>query len=180
MTLEKIKTRYEEVIIGILRIAMGIVFIWPFFDKLLGLGFSTAAENAWINGGSPTQGFLLFATNQNSPFASIFTEILGPNYQIIDFIFMAMLLVVGVSLITGLLVNISSLAGIVFMVNVLLAEWYIYNPGTPVFNPLIDEHVIYIIILLFFIIVPAGKYLGLGKRWSELSFVRKTPFRLLN
>jgi len=179
MTLES-KTRFEEIIIGILRIAMGIVFIWPFFDKLLGLGFATAPENAWINGGSPTKGFLLFATNQNSPFAPIYTDILGPNFQIVDFVFMTMLVVVGVSLIAGVFVKISSLAGIIFMVNVLLAEWYIYNPGTQIFNPIIDEHVIYIIVLLFFILVSAGKYLGFGKRWTNLSFVQNAPFGILN
>ncbi|MHA2174100.1 MAG: hypothetical protein ACXABI_04690 [Candidatus Hodarchaeales archaeon] len=179
MALES-KTRLVESIIGILRIAMGIIFIWPFFDKLLGLGFTTTPENAWINGGSPTRGFLSFAINKNSPFASIYTDILAPNYQFVDLIFMAMLLIVGVSLITGVLVNVSSFAGIIFMVNLVLAEWYIYNPGTQVHNPILDEHIIYIVILLFFILVSAGNSLGLGKRWSEVSFVRKTPFNILN
>ncbi|MHA1945209.1 MAG: hypothetical protein ACXAC6_11085 [Candidatus Hodarchaeales archaeon] len=173
------KYKYDQITIGILRIVMGIVFLWPFFDKLFGLGFATSPENAWLNGGSPTKGFLTFATNQNSPFASFFTDVLGPMYQIVDFVFMMMLLVVGLGLITGVLVNISSLAGIIFMVNVLLAEWPIDNPGVDVFNPLIDEHVVYIVILLLFILVSAGNYVGLGKRWGQFSIVQKIPLGFL-
>lgn len=179
MNTELRKYNYEQITFGVLRIVMGIVFLWPFFDKLFGLGFATSPENAWINGGSPTQGFLLFATNQNSPFAPFFANTIGPMYQIVDVVFMMMLLVVGLGLITGVLVNISSLAGILFMINVLLAEWHIDHPGVDVFNPLIDEHIVYIIILILFIIVSAGNSLGLGKRWGQLAIVQKFPLGLL-
>ncbi|RGA01239.1 hypothetical protein DI270_030565 [Microbispora triticiradicis] len=40
------------------RIAIGWVFLWAFLDKLFGWGFATPAAKAWINGGSPTTGFL--------------------------------------------------------------------------------------------------------------------------
>ncbi|MHA2225071.1 MAG: hypothetical protein ACXAC8_07690 [Candidatus Hodarchaeales archaeon] len=179
MSSDVIKNKYGQVTIGVMRIVMGIVFLWPFFDKLFGLGFATSPENAWINGGSPTKGFLAYAINQNSPFALFFTDVLSPIYQIVDVVFMIMLLVVGLGLITGVLVNISSLAGGIFMINVVLAEWYIYNPGVDIFNPLIDEHVVYALILLVFIAVSAGNYLGLGKRWSNLSIVQKVPLGLL-
>lgn len=41
-----------------LRITTGFVFLRAFFDKLFGLGYATKSANAWINGGSPTEGFL--------------------------------------------------------------------------------------------------------------------------
>ena len=44
--------------LGILRIVFGFIFIWAFFDKLLGLGFATARDKAWILGNSSTSGFL--------------------------------------------------------------------------------------------------------------------------
>jgi thiosulfate dehydrogenase [quinone] large subunit len=56
--------------IGALRIVIGWTFLWAFFDKLLALGFGTGRDEtgavdrfgdaAWMNGGSPTEGFLAF------------------------------------------------------------------------------------------------------------------------
>ena len=56
---------------GTLRIAIGSIFLWSFLDKAFSLGFSTGRNaetgaialfgpDAWINGGSPTDGFLQF------------------------------------------------------------------------------------------------------------------------
>lgn len=44
-------------------------------DKIFGLGFSTTSDNAWLVGGSPTSGFLTFATQ--GPFASFFQSLAG-------------------------------------------------------------------------------------------------------
>jgi thiosulfate dehydrogenase [quinone] large subunit len=63
---------------------MGLIFLWAFFDKLLGLGFATKAENAWINGGSPTSGFLLHGTK--GPFAEFFQSLAG--IPTVDWLFM--------------------------------------------------------------------------------------------
>ena len=46
------------VAIAALRIALGFVFLWAFLDKTFGLGYATPSAKAWINGGSPTKGFL--------------------------------------------------------------------------------------------------------------------------
>ncbi|WP_455139839.1 hypothetical protein [Candidatus Hodarchaeum mangrovi] len=171
------KLRLNEKILGILRIAIGFIFLWPFLDKMFGLGFATSPANSWLAGASPTQGFLqIYGINQNSPFAFIFTDGLGSLYQLVDFAYMGMLLFAGIGLMTGIFVRLSSISTIIFLASVYLAEWII-NPatGTMVFNPLIDEHIIYILILGLFLVVPVGNYLGLGKKWSELSFVKKFP-----
>jgi hypothetical protein len=66
---------------GALRLSMGWIFLWAFLDKILGLGFSTEAGKAWITGGSPTTGFLTFATK--GPFEEFFKEYFGesPNQR---------------------------------------------------------------------------------------------------
>ena len=57
----------------ILRLLLGWSFLWAFLDKMFGLGFATcrasdsssidyACDAAMIQGGSPTYGFLTFAT----------------------------------------------------------------------------------------------------------------------
>ena len=70
---------------GILRIGMGWIFLWAFFDKLFGLGFATKAEGAWVNGGSPTFGFLNFASK--GPLAEIYQSMAGN--AVVDWLFMS-------------------------------------------------------------------------------------------
>ena len=43
---------------GLARISLGWVFLWAFLDKTFGLGYATESKDAWIDGGSPTFGFL--------------------------------------------------------------------------------------------------------------------------
>ena len=64
--------------LAVLRIAYGVTFLWAFFDKLLALGFHTGYDQdgnldrfgpaAWVNGGSPTEGFLAFGVPEDNPF----------------------------------------------------------------------------------------------------------------
>ncbi len=54
---------------AVLRLGMGWTFSWAFIDKVFGLGFATKAAGAWLNGGSPTFGFLKFGTK--GPFADL-------------------------------------------------------------------------------------------------------------
>jgi thiosulfate dehydrogenase [quinone] large subunit len=171
------KNNLDQVTLGVLRIAMGFVFLWPFLDKMFGLGFATTPENSWLAGTSPTQGFLNFyGVNQNSPFAFLFSDVLGNTYQLVDIAYMGMLLFAGIALMSGVLVRLSSISTIIFLISVYLSEWIIAPAeGTMVFNPLIDDHIIYILVLLLFIIVPVGNYLGLGEWWSRFSFVEKYP-----
>ena len=154
---------------GILRIAVGWVFLWAFLDKLLGLGFATAPENAWINGGSPITGFLMFGTNPESPLASFFAETLVGFGDIMNYVLMGMFLFVGIALVLGIFVRFASLAGITFMLSVWLSQIPLAN------NPIVDDHIIYAIILVFFIFSNSGSYLGLGQKWNSLRIVERYP-----
>ena len=44
--------------LAVFRVVLGFEFLWAFLDKTFGLGYATPAARAWINGGSPTKGFL--------------------------------------------------------------------------------------------------------------------------
>ncbi|VVJ21671.1 putative integral membrane protein SCJ12.13c [Amycolatopsis camponoti] len=44
--------------LAVLRVVMGLTFLWAFIDKTFGLGYSTSSAQAWVSGGSPTKGFL--------------------------------------------------------------------------------------------------------------------------
>ncbi len=151
---------------GVLRIVMGWIFLWAFFDKLIGLGFATTVENSWLAGGSPTFGFLKFGTG--TLFSSFFESLAGS--AIVDWLFMLGLLFVGVALILGIGVKLAGYTGAFMMFLMWLAVFPLEN------NPIIDDHFIYIIIMLGFTITNSGDWLGLGKKWTSTNLVRKYKF----
>lgn len=120
-----------------LRLTMGLIFLWAFVDKVFGLGFSTKTSGAWMNGGSPTTGFLTNATR--GPLEETFKSLVGLPY--IDWIFMLGLLFVGITLIANKFVMWGGIAGVIMM----LLMWLATFP--PVNNPLIDEHIVYALVL---------------------------------
>jgi thiosulfate dehydrogenase [quinone] large subunit len=161
----------EAFALGTLRLAIGWLWLWAFFDKLFGLGFATTPDKAWINGNSPISGFLMFGTNSESPFYSFFSTELVKYANIMDFVLMGMFFFVGFALIFGIFVRIASLFGIIFMVSIYLSEIPLAN------NPIIDSHIIYALVLLLFFVGPVvGKYIGLGNKWQNIRFVEKYPF----
>lgn len=129
----------NKIILVLLRLGLGFIFLWAFFDKLFGLGFATAPERAWIRGGSPTYGFLTNAPQ--GPFAFFFKSLAGN--PIIDWIFMIGLLSVGISLLTNYLIKLGAVAGIIMLVLMYLAVL------PPENNPIIDDHMIYALILAY-------------------------------
>lgn len=123
-----------------LRLVMGFIFLWAFADKLAGLGFATLKKNAWLNGGSPTSGFLLHATK--GPFATFFQGLAG--VPLVDWLFMAGLLGIGLTFVFNRLVVWGAIAGVIMMTLMYLAVW------PPVNNPLIDEHIVYALVFALF------------------------------
>jgi len=162
---------------GILRILMGWTFLWAFIDKTFGLGFATCRDaktlvvdamckGAWINGGSPTLGFLKFGTH--GPLAGIYQSMAGNG--LVDWLFMLGLLLIGMALILGVGMRVSALTG-----SLLLFLMFTAGSLPPAQNPLIDQHIIYILVLIGLFLADAGNYLGLGKWWSETKLVQKCP-----
>jgi len=148
-----------------IRIALGWVFLWAFLDKLLGLGFATTRANAWINGGSPTFGFLSFGTA--GPFAGIFQAMAGNT--VVDWLFMLGMLGIGVSLILGVAVRIGAYAGIAMMALMFLATLLPEN------NPIIDDHIVYAVALYGVAVTRHTQALSLERAWANLPVVRNHP-----
>lgn len=142
---------------------MGWIFLWPFLDKLLGLGYATEYGKGWIDGFSPTTGFLNFATK--GPFEEFFKGLAGN--PLVDWIFMIGLLGIGISLILGIGVRLATFSGAVM----LLLMYFSALP--PEHNPFIDEHIIYAIVLLLFPLLNTGDYLGFGNKWKKSKLVSK-------
>ncbi len=151
--------------VGVLRIALGWIFLWPFLDKAFGLGFATARDNAWLRGGSPTTGFLSFGTQ--GPLAEAFQSLAGSAF--VDAVFMLGLLGIGVAFTLGIGVFLAAYSGALLLFLMWLALLW------PANNPFMDDHLIYAIAMIALAHLHAGNFIGLGQRWARLSLVRSHP-----
>src|SRR3989344_612313 len=127
----------EKILLTALRLAMGFIFLWAFVDKTFGLGFATSSEKAWINGGSPTTGFL--SAGVKGPFAEVFHSLAG--VVVVDWLFMLGLLFIGLTLMFNRYVKWGCIAGCLMLFFMYLALLF------PANNPIIDEHIVYILAL---------------------------------
>ena len=159
-------------VLAVARLATGFIFLWAFLDKTFGLHYSTAAAVAegdpsasWLNGGTPSQGFLSFAAQ--GPFKGFFNSISGVGT---DWLFMLCMLGVGVAVMLGICLRVSAVAGSIMMAMMWLAEWPLIQGST---NPLVDYHVIYALVLILSAILLAGDTWGLGRRWATLPIVQR-------
>jgi thiosulfate dehydrogenase (quinone) large subunit len=157
-----------------LRITTGFVFLWAFLDKTFGFGFATPAARAWINGGSPTKGFL--SNVEVGPLQSFFHSIAGN--PLVDWLFMLGLLGIGVALILGIGLRFAAVATTIMMAGMWLAEFPLDKTtaaGEPSMstNPLVDYHVIYALVAIVAALAYAGHTWGAGRAWSRLPFVQK-------
>ncbi|GAA1002425.1 membrane protein [Acrocarpospora pleiomorpha] len=157
--------RTVDYIWAVARIALGWTFLWAFLDKTFGWGFATPSAKAWINGGSPTTGFLK-GTGENA-LGGFFSSLAGQAW--VDWLFMAGLLGIGAALVLGAGLRIAAAAGTVLLVFMWAAELPLPN------NPFMDEHLIYAIVLIGLALASAGNTLGIGAWWSRTAIVAKYP-----
>jgi thiosulfate dehydrogenase [quinone] large subunit len=160
--------------LAVLRIATGFVFLWAFLDKLFGLGYSTPSAKAWINGGSPTKGFL--SSIDVGPLQGTFHSLAGTTFA--NWAFMLGLLAIGVALIAGVGLRIAAGAAILMMAMMWFAEFPLArhtSAGEPSgsSNPVTDYHVIYAVTGVVLALTYAGHTWGLGRTWARLPFVQK-------
>lgn len=146
------------------RIALGAIFLWAFADKLVGLGYATPPERAWLNGGNPTMGYLSSSTG---PFAAFFQAIAG--HPVTNALFMLGLVAVGAALLLGIGMRIAAGSGALMVIMM----WASHLP--PATNPILDSHVVYAIVLVGLALSGAGRAMGFGGWWSSLEVVKKYP-----
>ena len=162
-------------VLAVLRIAFGLTFLWAFFDKLLALGFHTGygqdgtldrfGDAAWVNGGSPTEGFLKFGAD--GPFEGFYHSLAGTAFA--DWAFMLGLLGIGTALTLGIGVRFAAYAGALLYVMM----WTVVLP--PENNPVLDDHILGAITLVALALTHAGDTWGLGKQWSRTQLVDRAP-----
>jgi thiosulfate dehydrogenase [quinone] large subunit len=158
-----------------LRIGFGVTFLWAFLDKLLALGFGTGRNpetgavdrfgpDAWINGGSPTFGFLNFGVPADNPFREFFNSLAGNVW--IDWLFMSALLGIGLALTLGVGMRLAAASGVALYLMMWVASLPLEN------NPVVDDHLLGALTLVVLATTLAGDTWGLGKAWARSQLVR--------
>ncbi|MEV1146123.1 hypothetical protein [Micromonospora sp. NPDC049799] len=163
---ETTRERATRYVFAGIRIALGWTFLWAFLDKAFGLGHATEAKNAWLNGGSPTKGFLTFGAA--GPFKDFYNGIAGAAWA--DWLFMIGLAGIGVALLLGIGMRVAAVAGGLLYV----LMWTVVLP--PENNLFLDDHLINAALLAGLVLVNAGATLGLGRTWAKLPLVQRFPW----
>jgi thiosulfate dehydrogenase [quinone] large subunit len=147
----------QNVPIFLLRISFGWMFLYAGVTKILDPAWSAAG---YIGGAST--------------FAGFYQWMLSPAIlPAINFLNEWGLLLLGLALILGLFVRLSSFLGIVLM---LLYYFALSFPFPNAHSLIVDEHVIYVAGLLVLLSTHAGKFWGLDPWLAKQSAVAKMPW----
>jgi thiosulfate dehydrogenase [quinone] large subunit len=149
---------FGQVMFGITRLSIGFIFAWAFLDKLFGLGRSTPNAKSWINGGSPTKGYL---SNLKGTFADTFNDIAGKGWA--DWLFMIGLAGIGFALLLGIGMYVCAVAGSILLV----LMWLTALPLST--NPFMDEHLIFAFVIVAIAATGAGLRYSLAPWWRRFA-----------
>ncbi|MBI4225267.1 MAG: DoxX family protein [Candidatus Sungbacteria bacterium] len=150
-------THFQKVSLFLLRVSLGWMMFYAGITKVLDPDWSAA-------------GYLRGA----KMFPSFYQGLLAPQIlPIVNFANEWGLTLLGISLIFGIFVRLSSILGIVLMM-----LYYLPTLDFPYPNPhayLVDEHIIYIFVLALFASMRAGRMWGLENWCSTLPICSKFP-----
>ena len=153
--------------------------MWAFFDKWLGLGFSTCrdkdpdtgayldtvqymCDSAWIKGGLQTAGYLGSSTG---PFADFFKSLGEQSWT--DWPYMLGLLGIGFALMFGVGTRVVSFAGPAMLVMMYLSHSWPAQ-GSNWTNPFIDDHIVQALAIIGIVYVELGyQSIGFGEWWKR-------------
>jgi thiosulfate dehydrogenase [quinone] large subunit len=159
-------SKKAPIVLLLLRLSLSWVYLWAFIDKIFGFGFNTPPGKAWVDGISPTLGYLKFAIK--GPFKDFYASLAGD--PVVDLLFMAGLLFIGLTMASGIFLKLGSCAGV--LINILF-----YTSGfiPPEHNPFIDEHTINLCLFLLIAVGADAAVLWPARWWRETSLVKKYP-----
>ncbi|KGM13841.1 hypothetical protein [Cellulomonas bogoriensis] len=142
------------------RIFIGWIFFWAFIDRVFGLGYSTPSERAWINGGSPAQGYI---GGIEGPFADFLQGTFQNAFG--DWLFMIGLFGIGIAMLLGAGLKIAAVTGTLLMFFMWLSQVPFVLGGT---NPVMTTHWLEAALLIIAATTLAGDTLGVGKIWARI------------
>jgi thiosulfate dehydrogenase [quinone] large subunit len=155
------RTQTERALILFFRLTMAWTFLYAASHQVLVPGWSVA-------------GFL----NSTKTFHGIYSQFTGPAIApVLSFLVGYGHLLIGLSLLVGLMVRLSAVFGILLMLLYWTAHMdFPYISDTN--NFLVDEHIVYAGVLVLLIVERAGHVFGLDAWAEKLDFFRQRPWAL--
>lgn len=160
---------------AVTRISLGWILLWTFLDGTFALGFPTGratdgtidyfGDAAWMKGGSPSAMLEMAA---RGPFAGFFRDTAGEVW--LDWLFMSVFLIAGVSLILGVGIRIAATSSALLFV----VAWMAVSIWPPD-KPFMSQYLVYAMVLAGLAFAHAGDTWGLGTRWGRTELVRRHP-----
>ncbi len=151
-------------VLAAFRVLTGWIMLWPFFDKLFGLGFQTPHGGGWMDGVSPSSYVVYVA---DGVFKDLYVSLAGN--PVIDVVLMAALLVLGVTLTAGIASKLTTAGMCAF----LLVMYSLHVP--PSDNPLVDYHILLVLGVLDVYFLGGYEKLAWYHKWRELRIVKRFP-----
>lgn len=149
--------KYQKLFLFLLRISIGSLFFCAGITKVLNPGWSAAG---YLNNAKTFVGFYHWlASPEIIPFTNFFNE-WG-------------LTLIGVALILGIFVRLSSVLGAGMMILYYFPILVFPKVGTNAY--IIDEHIIYALVFLLLASMSAGRIWGLENWCSNLPICRRYP-----
>lgn len=150
-------TKFEKISLLLLRVSTGWLMFYAGITKVLDPNWSAAG---YLQGAKTFVGF--------------YQWLLQPNIlPVINFVNEWGLTLLGVSLILGIFVRLSSILGAALMMLYYFPVLTFPYIGQHSF--IVDEHIIYALTLLFFAAIGAGRYYGLDPWCASLPICAKFP-----
>ncbi|GAB3850326.1 DoxX family membrane protein [Nesterenkonia populi] len=142
-------------LLAVVRILLGFEFLWAFLDKTFGWQLNTPPGAGWIDGGSPTEGYL----SAERALEPVFSPMAGAT--IVDILFMVGLLCVGIGLMLGIAVRLAAVAGA-------LMQFFMWLAAFPIeANPFVNYNLTNAIVILAFAFLVGHMRLSLAQPWQR-------------
>jgi len=143
------------------RIALGFLFLWGGYQKIL----------TQLGGKSATAGFLSGPSVAGSPLVGVFNAMSG-NIVVESLVVYGELLI-GVALLFGIATRIGSFSGALMMLLFTIALWPIADTAGA--NPIVDFRVIYAMMFVMLFMLTPGRFLGVDGFLEKTKFVQNHP-----
>ncbi len=152
-----VMTQYQKIILTLLRLSLGWMFFYSGITKILDPNWSAAGL---LNAASTFPGFYHWLA---SPAMLQITNCINEWGQ----------LLLGISLILGVFIRLSTVLGALLMLLYYLAILRFPYPNSHSF--IVDEHIIYALALLLVAVFRAGRVWGLEQWCANLPICKKYP-----
>ncbi|MGZ6260387.1 MAG: DoxX family protein [Candidatus Limnocylindrales bacterium] len=168
--------RFQQWGVGLLRIVVGIIFLWAGTEKVMNggpsgwsaagfLGHATGGTLSWpFITGTPAAGTIYNPTHdfwvQLSQNATAMT--------VVNSLVVTGEVCIGIALILGLFTRFTAICGVLMMLLFFVAAWDFTNG-------IVNEHLTYAVVVFFLGYIGAGNYLGLDAWLREQSFFKGHP-----